>query len=131
MSTAGRNDDHSTLIPEAVLPDQFFAQPRGSARTSGQVALMHAVLTDAIECYQKQFLARGRRIERIAKEAEEWLFDDDERWPFAFVNVCAALGMEPSYVRRGLRRARQRSRTQPKQKLRHVAPARRVPRIAA
>ena len=131
MSIAGRNDDHPPLIPEAVLPEQFYGPPRGTARTSGQVALMRAVLTDAIACYQKQFLAKGRRSERVAKEAEEWLFGDNESWPFAFVNVCAALGMDPAYVRRGLRRTRQLSRAKTKQKLRHAAPVRRVPRIAA
>ena len=123
--------DMPNLISDAVLPEQFYGPPRGAARNCGQVALMRAVLTDAIECYQQQCIADGRRVQRLAKEAEAWLFDDDERWPFAFVNVCAALGMEPEYVRRGLRRTRHHSSATAKQKLRHAAPVRRIPRIAA
>jgi hypothetical protein len=92
---------------------------------------MRAVLNDAIECYQHLFLASKRRSQRLAKEAEDWLFSNDERWPFAFVNVCAALGMEPGSVRRGLQRARRQSFATAKQKLRRAAPVRRTPRRVA
>ena len=47
--------------------------------------MLRAVLTDAIECYQQQFLGKEYRSERLAKEAEAWLFSNDESWPFAFV----------------------------------------------
>lgn len=97
--------DHTTVLTQAtVLPEQFYSPPSGTARSRWQVALMHAVLTDAIECYHRPFPAQGRHRERLAKEAETWLFSNDDRWPFAFVNVCAVLGMEPDYVRRGLKR---------------------------
>lgn len=119
------------ITPSAVLPEQFYDTPQGAARMHWPVALMRAVLNDAIECYQKQFVANGRRIERLAKEAEVWLSDDNERWPFAFVNVCAALGIEPAYLRRGLRRARHHSPKTVKHTVRHAESVRRFRRIAA
>jgi hypothetical protein len=72
------------------------------------MTLMHAVLDDAINCYQKQFLPSTRHEQRLASEAAEWLFSNDDRWPFSFVNVCHALGLDPEYLRRGLKQWRQR-----------------------
>ncbi len=63
---------------------------------------MQAVLKDALECFQKQFGTPRFREYRIAREAEQWLFTDDYQWPFSFVNICAFLGIDPEYVRRGL-----------------------------
>jgi len=64
--------------------------------------LMLAVLADAVECYCKYSGARDGIGMRLFQEAQEWLFDDDERRPFSFVNVCAALQLEPGYIRRGI-----------------------------
>jgi hypothetical protein len=65
---------------------------------------MRAVLEDAIVCFQRQFYISGQRAKRLAREAESWFFSDDTKWPFAFVNICAVLGFNPEYIRRGLRR---------------------------
>ena len=62
---------------------------------------------DALGCFQKGVVYQGRRVQRLAREAEEWLFSDDARGPFSFVSICAVLGLEPPYLRRGLRRWRQ------------------------
>jgi hypothetical protein len=121
----------SKLSPDAVLPEQFYGSPRGTFIIQGQTALMRAVLDDAIGCYQKQFVSAGRRVQRLAKEAEEWFFSDEERWPFSFVNVCRALGIEPDYVRRGLKRRRQRPAAEPQRQYRRALPPRRPLRIAA
>lgn len=94
-------EDHFALSDaSSVLPEQFFT----TATTSGEVALMRAVLEDAIECFQKQFVNTSRRTQRLAQEAEAWLFSDEEHWPFSFVNICAVLGVEPGYLRQGLRK---------------------------
>ena len=130
--SAGTKEDIPSLILDAVLPEQFYGPPRGALRIHWHVALMRAVLTDAIECYQLQrFLVQGQRSQRLAKEAKAWLFSDDEGGPFAFVNVCAALGIEPEYVRRGLKRWRQSPPTNAGHELRPTAPVRRLSRIAA
>jgi len=93
--------------PAAVLPEQFHGSPVNMNAARGEVALMRAVLEDAIECFQKQALKSGRRAQRLAREAEEWLFKDDERWPFSFLNICNVLGIDPGYIRRGLQKLRQ------------------------
>lgn len=94
------------LPPAAILPEQFYSSP-AHTDARGEVALMRAVLEDAIACFQKQFVRSGRRAQRLAREAEEWFFADDYHWPFSFVNICAVLGLEPEYIRLGLKRWRQ------------------------
>jgi hypothetical protein len=64
---------------------------------------MCAVLDDALHCFQQQFVKCGQRAERLAREAEEWMFSEDTTWPFSFVNICRQLGLEPAYIRRGLK----------------------------
>jgi len=98
------NGESLSLAPAAVLPEQLFNSPRAALLTCGEAALMRAVLDDAISCYEKQFVTRGKQVQRLAREAEAWLFSDDECWPFSFVNICSALGLDPAYVRRELKR---------------------------
>ena len=119
------------LLPAAVLPEQFYGPPRGASRAQSELALMRAVLDDAINCYQKQFVTNTQRERRLAKEAEAWFFDNDERWPFSFENVCRALELEPEYLRRGLKRWCQRPPAEPQRKRRHTVAARRLFKIAA
>jgi hypothetical protein len=65
---------------------------------------MRAVLEDAIHCFQK---SQGTNAARLVKDAEQWFFADEQRWPFSFVNICAALGLNVEYLRTGLQRLRQ------------------------
>ena len=36
------------------------------------------------------------------RSAQAWLLSNDEQWPYAFVPICATLGLEPTAVRRAL-----------------------------
>ena len=97
------------LSPAPVLPEQFSFRPTGNSHpASGVRALMWAILEDAIACVQKQALTPSRRHSRLAREAEWWIFTDNTTWVFSFLNVCAALGLEPEYLRTKLRQWVQR-----------------------
>lgn len=110
-------ENGTELLGAAVLPEQFYTS--SAVHTPGVVALMRAVLNDALVCYQKRFLSHSRRAHRLAREAEAWLFCDDDRWPFSFVNICDALGIEPAALRRQLRQWGQRlPATQQRRRLR-------------
>jgi hypothetical protein len=65
--------------------------------------LMKAVFDDAWTQVLRGCSKYGRRVQRLAREAEVWFLDDDEAWPFSFVNIAAALGLSVSAVRRRLR----------------------------
>lgn len=64
--------------------------------------LLLAILEDALTCYRKNVYARNARKQAAFREAEAWIFArDDERF-LGFESICAVLGIEPSYLRRGL-----------------------------
>lgn len=117
--------------PVALLPEQFFASPPEAARGQGERALMWAVLADAVFCVQTYRDAPRRSKRRLAQEAEEWFWAEDHRWPFSFCNICAALGLDPDYIRLGLKRWRQQEPPPRQRHWRRAAPAQRSLPVAA
>jgi hypothetical protein len=69
---------------------------------------MLAVLEDAVRTVTTCERTYGDRIRRRVREAEAWFAADDREWPFSFLNICQAIGVEPDRVRAWL--ARQASR---------------------
>ncbi len=98
------------LEPEAVLPSQFFAQAAVDASLQPEKRLMLAVLEDAVGMYQKYATARERTAQRLFAEVEDWFASDDQEWPYSFVNISHALGLNVGYLRRGLGNWRDRQR---------------------
>jgi len=101
--------DHNEAVHELISytrvpPEQFYDLRAGLSGRCPEAELMQAVLEDALLCFHKGLVQQGRRAQRLAHEAEEWLLSDDDHWPFSFVSICAVLGLEPAYLRRGLRR---------------------------
>ncbi len=110
--------------PVTILPEQFFPPPAEVDRGRGERALMRAVLEDALFCFRKYGNAKRRSQRRSAQEAEEWFWAEDYSWPFSFLNICAALGLDPDYIRMSLKRWRHQ---EPPSRLRRpyrAAPAR-------
>ena len=64
--------------------------------------LLLAILEDALSCYRKNVFARTAKKQAAFRDAEEWILaTDDERF-LSFESVSGVLGIEPSYLRRGL-----------------------------
>jgi len=100
--------DHNlriAVVPDCVVPVQFDV-PR-TLTPERRLAL--AVLEDAIACLEGTpssgygTIRRAGVRTRLQTEAADWFASRDANYPFSFVNVCAALGLEPDWVRRGLR----------------------------
>ena len=68
-----------------------------------EARLMLAILDDALATYRTEAGRPGLKHRRRAAEAEEWLFSDDIRWPFSFLNVCHTLGIDEGWIRARLR----------------------------
>ena len=101
------------LSLEPLLSTPFPPSSSNTPKQCGEVALMCAVLNDAITCFQNGAFATSRRARRLAREAEVWFLAEDSTWLSSFVSICAVLDLDPDSIRLGLRRWRQRALTSP------------------
>jgi len=91
---------------DGMLADEAFNARASLAASYAEAALMCAVLEDAVDCFQQQYVCATRRAKDLGREAEQWLFNDDPNWPFSFLSICSVLGLCPQYIRQGLKRWR-------------------------
>lgn len=82
------------------VPPQIYTTPRW---TSEQL-LMAAALEDAITSIQS--FPRNRTARQEQAQDWAWVLSEDTMWPFSFVNICEALGLNAEWVRAGLREGR-------------------------
>lgn len=94
-----------------MLPSQYRTTQRGRGPQEAEYNLVFAVLEDAIHCFKKYRFAKADSARELYEEARDWFASTDRTWPFSFENVCMILGIEPEYLRGGLRRWEQRQET--------------------
>jgi hypothetical protein len=92
----------SLFQTDTLLVDQYYDTVRRRIHLEPERKLMLAVLEDAVVCFQKHIFARDRKGKRLHQEAEEWILDCSNDWPFSFDTICEILGFNANYVRRGL-----------------------------
>lgn len=88
--------------PDPVVSHLYTESFKPRYQLEPEKELMLAVLTDAIECMQKHAGSRQAAGTKLFQEAKDWIFDENERDAFSFLNICAALNLDPSYIRRGI-----------------------------
>jgi transposase-like protein len=94
--------------PDTLLPIQYFEAMRRKHLLEGEKRLILSVLEDAVECYMKCIDATSNKGQRLFREADEWINLEDKHWVFSFDNVCDMLDINPEYMRRGLKRWKER-----------------------
>lgn len=87
---------------DVLAPDQFLDIFTRTNNLEPEQELMLAILTDAIECVLKYCDEPIPVRAKLFSEAHDWLFAQDERDPFSFLNVCDTLNFNPNYLRRGI-----------------------------
>lgn len=92
------------LEPDTLVPAQYFDRVGSDVAFQPEKRLMLAVLEEAIATFQRHVLADNRRSQRLVEEVESWTSGAEADWPFSFENVCAALNLEPEYLRTGMDR---------------------------
>ena len=70
----------------------------------GEEKLMLAVLSDAIEHFQKYAFSKDEKGRKLFQEAEEWFLEKDNDGLCSFENICQTLQLHPDYIRQGLLR---------------------------
>lgn len=90
------------FAPNALLPLSLLENAVLRTAVRPEKRLMLAVLREAVMTFQRYVEVKNRRSSRLFREVEEWIDSGDVLWPFAFENICAALGIDAEYLRRGL-----------------------------
>ncbi len=96
----------SMFVPSILTPDQYYDERRDDSTLRPIKRLMLAILEDALRCLQKNANAKYGTRRRTYREAEQWLCGDNGNGLFSFKIVCETLGIEPAYLRSGLRQWR-------------------------
>lgn len=93
------------LSTDYILPIQFFdTATEGEGFMTPERWLMYACLEDALQNIRQGIhVAASVRKQRLAKEAETWIDDNDTTWPFSFIPICHQLHIEPNHIRRLVR----------------------------
>lgn len=77
-------------------------------RTQPACHLLWAAMENGIDEYMRYHTATSRRGQRLFREAEDWIMQDNPRWLYSFVSICHVLGLDPDYLRSGLRSWREK-----------------------
>src|SRR5216683_8195453 len=93
----------SIFVPDVITPDQYYDMRRDDSAIAPVKRLMMAVLEDALRCFQNNADAKNGPRKRLFAEAEQWLCGEGGDGPFSFETVCETLGIEPQFLRSGLR----------------------------
>lgn len=131
LTPTHRDSQEVLFSVAAIMPEQFYGPAFTSQVEGPEASLMRAVMEEALMCFQNQFYLRHSTARRLGEEAEQWFFSDETHWPFAFVNICHVLHLEPSYIRRGLRNWRANYPLKVPQRKRRVVGTRRPLTLAA
>ena len=89
-----------------AVAQQYWDSVRRGEPLDPEMALLRALLQDAVYEYRKYASACDRRGQRRFREAEAWFKEGRCDWIFSFRNVCEHLGVNPDYILRGLSESR-------------------------
>jgi hypothetical protein len=93
--------------PDILSATQYFQNFRRKTFLQPEKRLILAVLEDAIHCFKNNVGARTVAGKKLFQQTEEWILQEDGRWPFSFENICDLLGISPTYLRLGLLRLKE------------------------
>jgi hypothetical protein len=102
------SDDILSQISSMPLGIHAATNQNRRMEVMGEFILVQAILREAIRTYQKYAVKKSTRAARLFRDVNEWFSSDDRHWLFSFVNVCDTLGLEPTYIRTGLKLWRER-----------------------
>jgi hypothetical protein len=106
------NEDRvsSLFQPDILLSEEYFGNYRRRVPLEPEKELMLAVLEDGVRSFQENIFAESGKKRALLEEAREWLFSDGFEHVFSFSSICSTLGLNPGYIRRGLKRWEEQTR---------------------
>ena len=95
-------DSNKLFTSDPSVRDDFFATFRSGYKEPEKL-LMLAVLEEALWCLEKcPADSSPASREKLYNEARDWVLSEDAGWIFSFVQICAHLGFDHEYIRKGL-----------------------------
>ena len=94
------HDGDSIDPSDREAADSFYSK---RAVPEAEQSLMFAILENAINDFQRYFIARNPKEKRRYQEAVDWILGTNSDWLFSFENICENVGLNPSYLRGRLR----------------------------
>jgi hypothetical protein len=104
--SGGASHVSSLFEPDILATHQFCRIFQKKGPFEPEEKLMFAVLTDAVECFQKYLGSKSPRCRALFTQTEAWIRSTESRWPYSFEQICQVLNISPSYLRLGLMRWR-------------------------
>jgi hypothetical protein len=108
MSSPWEEKALAIFQPDILVTAQYLATYRRRFHLQPEQVLMLAVLQDAVLCFQDHLTATQPRKKALYRDAEEWILDGDRSYFFSFENICESIGIDSTYLRRGLMRCKER-----------------------
>ena len=102
------------MIAETSDTEKYIETLRRSEHLQPEKDLLLAILHDAIDTYRKYRGARDPEGKQQFLDAEEWIWEEGEDWVFSFQHICDCLGLNPDYIRRGVRESLVRAEAEEK-----------------
>ena len=100
------------FVPDTTVADEVAERCRPALSPTHK--LMFAVLEDAIHVYRTGGgPSRDGGGPKLLEKTTAWFASEDEAWPFSFVSICDALGVDPRFLRARLAEWRLRQGAQP------------------
>ena len=103
MSEHTENSAFTADSPWGVLSTEVAER----IRTQPACHLLWAILENGMLEYMRYVTATHPRGKRLFRETEDWIMQDDPTWVCSFVSISHILGLDPGYLRTGLKHWRE------------------------
>lgn len=103
MEIKGNTTNPETRFRLDELIEEEFYSTRERKLLAPETELMLAVLKDGIAHILKggERRKRKREAQEVAQD-QRWMIEENDDWVFSFENICTALQINPSWLRRGI-----------------------------
>ena len=99
---------------DTTVTEKYLDTFRRSEHLQPEKDLLLAILQDAVDTYLKYRGASDPDGKKQFLEAEEWIMGGGDDWVFSFQHICDCLGLNPDYVRRGVRESKAQTASEEK-----------------
>lgn len=101
------DEEHTDVLEKDILLPDYLLKVKGREARGGTRQLMAAILSDGVEAYVRKvgdIKNCSLETELASCEIRDWVEIKDLSYVFSFDNVCDSLGINPDYLRHGIKK---------------------------